>query len=326
MLNASQSTSFASNDNAEGAAASPPSETRSREAEPTSRPLRVEVIFATRGRASILSGIVKALAGQTLAPDAVTVSCASPADAEDVIRHGGVKLLLGPAGLARQRNLALHHLAPDTDIVVFFDDDFMAHPNWLEEVERCFRHSPDIAAITGHVLADGIKGPGISLAEAVALLAAPDIRRGLGIRENYSPYGCNMAFRRSAIQGLSFDERLVLYGWLEDRDYGGALAQRGGRLVKLEAAMGVHLGTKAGRLSGRRLGYSQIVNPVYLRTKGTITRASLLQHWFKNIVSNVVLSLRPEPYVDRRGRLHGNILGFRDLLLGGARPERAEWL
>ena len=79
----------------------------------------------------------------------------------------------------------------------------------------------------------------------------------------------------------------------------------------------MHLGTKAGRLSGRRLGYSQIVNPVYLRTKGTITRASLLQHWFKNIVSNVVLSLRPEPYVDRRGRLHGNILGFRDLLLEG---------
>ena len=326
MLNASPTTLFALNDNAEGAGVSPPSGTRGRAAEPTSRPLRIEVVFATRGRASILSEVVKALAGQTLPPDAVTVSCASPADAGDVSRHGGVKLLLGPAGLARQRNLALRNLAPDTDIVVFFDDDFVAHPTWLEEVERCFRHNPDIAAVTGHVVADGIKGPGIAFAEATALLAVPDLRRGRGTRENYSPYGCNMAFRRSAILGLSFDERLVLYGWLEDRDYGGALAKRGVRLVKLGAAVGVHMGAKAGRLPGRRLGYSQIVNPMYLRTKGTITRASLLQHWFKNVVSNVVLSLKPEPYVDRRGRLLGNVLGFRDLLLLGAQPERAERL
>lgn len=287
--------------------------------------LRVEVVFATRGRASVLSDALQALDRQTLRARAVTISCVSPADAGQVVDRGDVTLLLGPAGLSHQRNLALRHLAPETDIVVFFDDDFVAHPTWIEEVERCFRRSPDIAAVTGHVIADGIKGPGIAFADACKSLEAPGPRRGW-LRENASPYGCNMAFRLSSVRGLSFDERLVLYGWLEDRDFGGALARRGARMVELGAAVGVHRGVKAGRLSGRRLGYSQIVNPLYLRNKGTMTLASLIQHWFKNVASNVVMSIRPEPYIDRRGRLIGNILGFVELAQGIARPERAETL
>ena len=96
--------------------------------------------------------------------------------------------------------------------------------------------------------------------------------------------------------------------------------------MKLESALGVHMGVKAGRLSGRRLGYSQVVNPVYLRAKGTMSAKSLVRHWFKNLTSNIVMSVWPEPFVDRRGRLYGNIIGLVDLMQGAARPERAESL
>jgi hypothetical protein len=37
---------------------------------------------------------------------------------------------------------------------------------------------------------------------------------------------------------------------------------------------------------------------------------------------NLVRSVWPEPYIDRRGRLRGNILALRDLVRGGMIPER----
>lgn len=285
--------------------------------------LAVEVVFATRGRAAVVAEVVRALDRQILGPHAITLSCHTRADAGDLADRSDIRLLVGGDGLAHQRNRALQDPAPGTDIVVFFDDDFLPHEGWIEAVERRFRTDANVVAITGNVVADGIKGPGLSFVEAAAALIDREGRRSDPDRAPYSPYGCNMAFRRSAIEGLAFDERLVLYGWLEDRDFGGALAKRGGRSIRLGEALGVHLGVKAGRLSGRRLGYSQIVNPVYLRRKGTVTTASLIWHVFKNVTSNAALSLYPEPYVDRFGRLRGNARGAAELVLGRASPERA---
>ena len=285
--------------------------------------LGIEVVFATRGRAPMVTEVVKALDRQVLGPQAITLSCNTRADAGDLADRSDIRLHVGGDGLAQQRNRALQDAAPGTDIVVFFDDDFLPHEGWIEAVERRFRTDANVVAITGNVVADGIKGPGLSFDQAAAVLADCEGRRSDPDRAPYSPYGCNMAFRRSAIAGLAFDERLVLYGWLEDRDFGAALAKRGGRSIRLGEALGVHLGVKAGRLSGRRLGYSQVVNPVYLRRKGTLTTSSLIWHVVKNITSNAVLSFCPEPYVDRFGRLRGNARGAAELVLGRASPERA---
>ena len=54
-----------------------------------------------------------------------------------------------------------------------------------------------------------------------------------------------------------------------------------------------------------------------------MTTSSLVWHVFKNIASNVALSFYPEPYVDRLGRLRGNVRGAVELVLGRASPERA---
>src|ERR1700682_4636715 len=112
-------------------------------------------------------------------------------------------------------------------------------------------------------------------------------------------------------------------GWRENRDFGGALAKRGGSRIKSASACGVHMGVKSGRVAGDRLGYSQVVNPIYLLRKGTMSRGQVVSHLFGNISSNVARALSPEPFIDRRGRLRGNLRGLADVLRGRLEPDRA---
>lgn len=86
------------------------------------------------------------------------------------------------------------------------------------------------------------------------------------------------------------------------------------------------MGVKGGRTSGERLGYSQVANPLYLMKKGNMTPRLAAGQIFRNVASNVVRSLVPESYVDRKGRLKGNLLAFVDVLTGGLAPERAAGL
>jgi GT2 family glycosyltransferase len=292
----------------------------------TEHPLpKIAVVIATLGRPRVVTATLKhLLATQTLTPDAIIVSCVSPEDAGEAADLPAVTIVTGKSGLPAQRNAALAALPPQTDIVVFFDDDFVADAEWLSVAAKTFRDQADVVGFTGHVLADDIKGPGLSFDDAVRLLETSDRSTSWSQLEPYSPYGCNMAFRLAAVRDLKFDERLVLYGWLEDRDFGATLAKRGGKLVKCADACGVHMGVKGGRVSGDRLGYSQIANPIYMLRKGTMTYRQVAGQLFRNIASNLSGSLRPEPFIDRRGRLRGNLRGFSDVMRGRIEPERAQ--
>lgn len=285
---------------------------------------RTTAVFATFGRPEVVSKTVRHfLATQRLVPSSVIVSCVTPEDAGGLGDLEGVKVLIGPVGLAAQRNTALNNLDPETDIVAFFDDDFVAHPDWLVEAVDVFRDESAVAGITGHVIADGIKGPGIPFEEAVRLVDTDTETSARRWCEPFSPYGCNMAFRAKSIGSVRFDERLVLYGWLEDRDFGGQLANHGGRLVRWSGCRGVHMGVKSGRTSGERLGYSQVANPLHLMKKGTMKPRLAASQILRNMASNAARFFMPEPYVDRRGRLKGNLRAILDVLTGDLAPERA---
>lgn len=280
--------------------------------------------FATAGRPAVITQTLLRLRQQSRKPDAVIISAPALSDVGELPScDGELQVLLGTSGLTRQRNAILRAL-PDHDLVVFFDDDFLPHPDYLAQVEQVFGGRPKVVAATGRVLADGITGPGYSFAEADAILeAAADPRAKKPVEDVYSAYGCNMAYRLSTLRrgGIDFDESLPLYGWLEDVDFSRRVAAQGS-IVKVHAAMGVHLGVKGGRQSGRRLGYSQIANPVYLVRKGTFswTRASWLM--LRNIGMNCVRSLRPEPHIDRPGRVVGNARALLDLCRGKLDPAR----
>ncbi|MCJ2089597.1 glycosyltransferase [Methylobacterium sp. E-005] len=285
---------------------------------------RVAVVIATLGRPDIVAGTLnRIINGQTRAPDCVYVSCTKAEDIGEYAENSKINVIIGGTGLPNQRNAALDCLPTDIDIVVFFDDDFVPGSNWLDVVAKLFEKEPNIVCITGAVLADGILGPGLKFEEADHLVKTYQVPKSGQIAEPFSPYGCNMAFRRSAIGSLRFDERLVLYGWLEDRDFGAALGSKGGRLVKSMDAYGVHMGVKKGRVAGRRLGYSQVVNPFYMFRKGTMTSREAVAQICRNVAKNLIRSVVPEPFIDRRGRLFGNMCGFADLLRGRVDPERA---
>jgi hypothetical protein len=69
---------------------------------------------------------------------------------------------------------------------------------------------------------------------------------------------------------------------------------------------GVHLGVKGGCTSGVRYGYSQIANPYYLWRKGTTRAGGALSQMVRNVLVNIMKSIKPEPWIDRRGRAFGN--------------------
>ena len=115
-----------------------------------------------------------------------------------------------------------------------------------------------------------------------------------------------MAFRMSAVRNLRFDENLPLYGWQEDVDFAGQLLMKG-RIVKTNAFSGVHRGVTRGRTPGVALGFSQIVNPIYLVNKGTMRRTKALKLMAKNLIANHLRSVRPEAFIDPR-RAHAGQL------------------
>ncbi len=182
---------------------------------------------------------------------------------------------------------------------------------------------PTIMVATGLVVADGIGGPGISPDAARSILAGRTTGAA-GVRPVFSGYGCNMAVRMAPVRdhGVVFDERLPLYSWQEDVDLSRRLAAFG-TVVQIDAASGVHLGVKLGRGSGLRLGYSQVANPLYLAGKHLgYPFGRALAHIARNMAMNLTRAWWPEPYVDRRGRLRGNLLALRDLAAGRMAPER----
>ncbi len=83
-----------------------------------------------------------------------------------------------------------------------------------------------------------------------------------------------------------------------------------------------YLGAKSGRVAGDRLGYSQVVNPIYLARKGTFPWSHALPSAARHFAMNALRSLAPEPHVDRFGRLRGNLRALGDLLRGRAHPTR----
>lgn len=285
--------------------------------------LRIVIAIATADRPGILPEVVGALLNQSRKPDMIHICAPSESDVAMLSPNSAVKITLGFRGSCIQRNIILRD-SLDFDIALFLDDDFVPRSDYLEAIERVFVRNPEIVVCTGHVIADGVTGPGLKVAQAREMLHE-DVRlpTDSALLDIHNGYGCNMAVRLAPLHRyhLAFDENLPLYGWLEDVDLSRRLA-RYGRVVKIFTARGVHLGDKRGRQAGKRIGYSQIANPIYLARKGSLTWIWALQQLARNVLANFAHSLYPEPYVDRRGRVVGHAIALAHLLTGRLHPKR----
>lgn len=290
---------------------------------------RIAVVVCSIGRPACLQFLAHRLNRQTRLPDRIVFVVTRPEDAAmGQVPAPAVRpeVVISPKGSAHQRNRGLALVEQDCDLVVFFDDDFVPSAHALADMEEAFAAMPDVNGMTGFLVADGIAGPGIAPADAAARIDRWDAARagqGRGVPttvEVNGLYGCNMVYRTRAIRGLRFDENLPLYAWLEDIDFAARVP---GRRVRTDAFAGVHCGVKAGRDgAGKRLGYSQVVNPFYLWRKGTVTARFALRMGLRNLLANHVYALRPEPWIDRAARARGNWLGLADIVRGRAAPGR----
>jgi GT2 family glycosyltransferase len=229
----------------------------------------------------------------------------------------------GPRGLCAQRNVALAATRADCDIIVFFDDDFIPSRWFLANLETFLQAHPEVVAATGELVCDGINLGGCPIEEARALVNRADAsaKADYNFWEITHLYGCNMAARLPIAAQVGFDERLPLYAWQEDRDFSRRLKAHG-RVVRTKALSGAHLGVTLSRTPGQRLGYSQVANPVYLLRKGTMKPIETAMLVGRNITANIVKTLHPEPWVDRPGRLLGNLKAIADVARGRITPER----
>jgi GT2 family glycosyltransferase len=285
--------------------------------------LRVGVVIATVGRPDECADIVRHLLNQSISPSCIVISSVSAADLPRDLPTS-VNVVLGSKGLCAQRNRGIEAVRADCDVVVFYDDDFIPSARAIEGIRQVFQSDDGIVGATGLVLLDGVGKGGVSLEEAEAAVSRYDqhaAERRVDEVDIVTAYGCNMAFRVSAMQNVAFDETLPLYGWQEDVDYAGQIS-RYGRVVATTRFAGVHRGVSSGRTPGGKLGFSQIVNPVYLVRKGTMRWSHAVRIIFGNLMANHGRMLFPETHVDRLGRARGNWLGLLHLMSGRLDPRK----
>lgn len=297
---------------------------------------RLAVVVCSVGRPDCVRHIIPALAAQSRPADRVLFVVTKPEDLNvDPATHfppgTQAEVIISPKGLPRQRNAGLDRLEGDCELVVFFDDDFYPSQHALAGLEAAFETFGEVNGMTGVLIADGINAPGYGEEETERMVAEwdaahpgpPDPAAIRILNQDLAGlYGCNMAYRLSAVGATRFDEALPLYAWQEDIDFAARIP---GERIKTDAFAGLHRGAKAGReTSGRMLGYSQMVNTWYLWRKGTMTARFAGRLATRNFIANHLRLLRPESWIDRGARARGNWLGLWEIATGRAHPGRIE--
>lgn len=178
----------------------------------------VSVVVCTRGRPALLDGCLQALRAQSHPDFEVVVVDNAPTDGEArrlAARYGARYEVEPRVGLDHARNRGLARSA--ASIVAFTDDDALPEPGWLEAIASVFASSPDVAVVTGDVAAAELATPSQRLFEhtyrGMSKGPQPRLHRRSSRRIPYLPAqfgtGCNMAFRRNALEAIGgFDPAL----------------------------------------------------------------------------------------------------------------------
>jgi GT2 family glycosyltransferase len=288
---------------------------------------RLAVVLASAGRPTLLAQALQTCSAQVGVRFQGIVSVPDedslPPD-RSLLRDW--RVVMGTRGLAAQRNAGLDAI-DDAEVVAFFDDDAVLRPDYLVNALRFLDQNPDVVALTGRVLRDGATTGEIPSEEAAEVLAASGNEPA---RETWRPtrelYGCNFVVRAPIAHHERFDERLPLYSWLEDHDFARRCLSRGW-LAEVDDCVIVHRATASGgRQAHRRLGYSQLMNPVYLCRKGSFPLWLAAWEIFRPVAKNVVQAVAGSSRSWRRERLGGNLIAAADVIRGRLSPERIRQL
>ncbi len=290
--------------------------------------MKIFVIISTLNRPAVLHDTVQSILRQSLVPNQILISSTDPKHVLlETLALPRVKFVQSPLGSCAQRNTALDALDPDADLIAFLDDDIELCRSYMQEMAALFKFYPEIIVSSGVMLHDGGRSSRITRERAQELCVTHDstlVPEDVRFAPLDFGYGCNLICRYSRARDFRFDERLPLYGWLEDSDFSFRCTQGFHPPVTNLRAFAVHLGWRSGRVSGLRLGFSTIINPIYLRRKARIfsRRHIVINFWARCLMGNILGLITNDQEYDRAGLLRGNIVGFRHLLSGRCEPER----
>jgi glycosyltransferase involved in cell wall biosynthesis len=209
--------------------------------------MRMSVLVPTYRRPDDLRRCLSALLAQTRRPEQVVIVVrdvdTDSHSVADAFKRGGADgidvdiVTVSPPGILSAMNLGLPRMTGD--VLCFTDDDAEPLPDWLERIERWYL-DPSVVGVGGRDL----------------LVQQPDSLAGrcrvVGRRSWYGrivgnhhlalepPWpvevsvlkGVNMSYRRTALEGFRFDDRMASYSssWHE-LDSGFFARRGGGRLI-----------------------------------------------------------------------------------------------
>ena len=285
--------------------------------------MKTTIIVPSVGRGLILGEMLSRLDHQIKKPEQVLVVVSSEADLPEKFPDY-VEVIFSEKGSCVQRNVGIEHCRTDSEIILFIDDDTFLHPTYIDFLGRIFAENPDVGGVSGHLLRNG----DVSIDEADRLLLDCDATFESLLSQGHF-YGCNFTVRRSMLGGLRFDERLVLYGWLEDADFSMNFGQIG-KICYASALKAVHLGfASGGRTNHIRFGFSQVMNPYYLYRKNRPLfplSEVIKNHWLRGVPANLIKGISGANKKWRRDRFRGNLIAFRFILMRKIIPEYAATL
>lgn len=204
--------------------------------------MKLSVIIATHNRPESIARLLRGLAPQLNAGEReiFVAENGTPAPTPLPSDLPALTHLHEPrAGKCRIQNRAI--AAATGEILIFLDDDLIAHERYLDAVEDFFSAHPEFAAMAGRVAAadDPIRKVG----DRWVYMDLPIFDRGDKIVEVRGVIGANMAFRADALARVGpFDERLGpgAGGHEEETEMSARLRRAGYRIGYAPAALVFH--------------------------------------------------------------------------------------
>ncbi|MBH8576310.1 glycosyltransferase [Nostocaceae cyanobacterium CENA369] len=281
------------------------------------------VIIPSAKRPQILHETIASMLQQQTPADQILITVADKSYVlPETLAFPKVQIVLARPGLCQQVNDAIPYIDSCATFVSILDDDVELAPDYFTHARIFSEEHPEVAAFSGFLVRNG----NVERSEGRSLLLSFTDEPDRSFEIQSTVYGCNINTRPEVLRTVKFDERLPLYGWLCDADF-GFRCRKFGICVSYNACRLVHLMTSSGRISGTRMGFAQIMNPYYLYRKGVIPFWEVLQsHWLIATRNNLIKLFFLDQKIDRQGRLKGNIIAFFMILRGQIEPEFMEKL
>jgi GT2 family glycosyltransferase len=250
------------------------------------------IIVCTLNNTTGLQDFIQTLLRQEYLPEDLIVVHGDPegnikTQILPLLKDSGIRLVYAVCqpGLVYQRNLGLELC--NSEIVMFFDDDVLLEKNYISNILNIYKNDPEgkIGGVQGFITNMPASPKFVRFLKRFFMLYT-----GYGSGRMYpsgmpswrSPEsdkvdtcffaGCLMSFRKSAIEGLIFDENLHPYWWGDDFEFCYRVSL-GYRLVQTNDSKLAHKGSSVNKKSFRRFWRMQIVNHLYIFRKH--------RHWYE---------------------------------------------